>query len=398
MDTGSTLGRGKGIMAAALLLLVIQAAVFIGQGQRFLRSEARQEDAGVQLLRCRELLADLQDAETGQRGYLLTGAETYLRPYQRATGHFDDRLLRTGQLLLRSHPDMDGPLRQLQALIEHKMVEMADTIRLRANGDGAAALRRMLDGDGRSDMEQIRAVLDTLMLQVRSERTALNQELSDHVRKAGWVLLSILLTVVLMAGLGMRELVAVARRNEELSRRLQFESTHDELTGLPNRRLLYMRLSQLTGAAPHAACAVLFLGLEGLKPINDELGREVGDEVLRQLAPRLAAAAPGALLVRLAGDEFALLLTLDVSRAALKLQTGRLLAVLATPLPQLAPMPPGALGASVGIALYPLHGKTPEHLIAAADIALQQARRSGSGRYRFAADLSDAPLDAGLPA
>lgn len=390
-DTGSTLGRGKGILAVALLLLVLQAVVLVTQGQRFLGSEARQQEAGVELLRCRELLADLQDAETGQRGYLLTAAEAYLQPYTRATSHFDDRLLRLRQQLLRNHPDMAAPLERLATLIERKQVELADTVRLQRAGEHAAALQRLLAGDGRDNMEQIRALLEQLMLQVRTARTATNQELSDHVRKAEWVLTTLLLTVVVMGLLGMRELLAVARHNGVLSQRLQFESTHDELTGLPNRRLLYMRLSQLAAQAPAAPCAVLFLGLHGLKAINDEHGRDSGDALLRGLAARLGAAAPDALLARPAGDEFALLLSGDVTRAALKLHAGRLLAALAPPLPPLAVRPPGA---SIGIALYPQHGKTPEHLIAAADIALQQARRSGPGRYRFAADLSDLPLGA----
>jgi len=394
-DTGSTLGRGKGILALALLLLVLQAVVLVTQGQRFLLSEARQQEDGVELLRCRELLADLQDAETGQRGYLLTAAEPYLQPYLRATTHFDDRLLRLRQQLLRNHPDMAAPLAQLQTRIERKLVELADTIRLQRAGEHAAALQRVLEGDGRDNMDQVRALLDQLMLQVRTARTATNQELSDHVRKAEWMLTTILLTVIVMGLLGMRELLAVARHNGVLSQRLQFESTHDELTGLPNRRLLYMRLSQLAAQLPAVPCAVLFLGLDGLKLINDEHGRDTGDRLLRLLAERLSAAAPDALLVRLAGDGYALLLTGDVSRAALKLQTGRLLAALAPPLPQLAVQ---HIGASVGIALYPLHGKTPEHLIAAADIALQQARRSGAGRYRFAADLSEQPLDPVQPA
>ena len=391
--TGSKL-----MMAAALALLLLQALVFFIQGRNFLHSEQQQEHAGLTLLRCRELLADLQDAETGQRGFLLTGAEEYLEPYLRASKDMDDHLRRT-RLLLQDDAVLAAQFDRLQTVTDQKMIELADTVRLRRAGNEAAALARMRDGSGRAYMVEARTLLDSMMLRVRSGRSATGQELSEQVRTAGAILLSILATVAVMAALAMQQLLRALRRNEELSRRLDFEATHDELTGLPNRRLLYSRMLRLTEPSQLAAApfAVLFLGLDQLKQINDNQGHAGGDQVLRAAAAAIVAAAPDAALVaRVGGDEFALLLTGDISHATLKLQAGRLLQLLAAPL--LADLPDSATGASIGLALYPEHGRTPDRLLHAADTAMYLSRRSGPGRYRFAAAPADAAANPAPPA
>ena len=109
----------------------------------------------------------------------------------------------------------------------------------------------------------------------------------------------------------------VARLQEELAtlkaeqHRLRWAATHDELTGLPNRRLLHTLAPRLLDVATTGRPAVVIvLDLNGFKPINDTLGHHVGDHVLRTVARRLATlAAAGHLVARLGGDEFAAVLT-----------------------------------------------------------------------------------------
>ncbi|MEU7873835.1 GGDEF domain-containing protein [Dactylosporangium sp. NPDC049140] len=103
------------------------------------------------------------------------------------------------------------------------------------------------------------------------------------------------------------------------STRLAHDAHHDPLTGLPNRRRLQQRLADSRQAEP---VAVLFVDLDGFKPVNDELGHQAGDELLRQVGERLSACLrPIDVLARVGGDEFVLLLpgvgTEDETRAVI---------------------------------------------------------------------------------
>src|SRR5262249_26408508 len=156
----------------------------------------------------------------------------------------------------------------------------------------------------------------------------------------------------------------------------------DILTGLPNRRLFTDRLHVAIGQAERqrTRLAVMFMDLDGFKLVNDTLGHAWGDELLRNVAGRLESAVRQAdTVARLGGDEFTLLLPgldppADPERIAEK--------VLA------ALRPPFVLGSreflvtgSIGIALYPEHGRDPEALVHNADAAMYRAKDDGS-HYR----------------
>ncbi|MEV6303271.1 bifunctional diguanylate cyclase/phosphodiesterase [Actinoplanes sp. NPDC051861] len=109
-----------------------------------------------------------------------------------------------------------------------------------------------------------------------------------------------------LIGLVAVRVASLMRQVRGQSAQLEQIAMHDDLTGLPNRRHFEQALGAGAGTGP---LHVAFLGLSGFKNINDELGRPVGDEVLTQVAARIVEAAPpGAVVARIGGDEFALLL------------------------------------------------------------------------------------------
>jgi diguanylate cyclase (GGDEF)-like protein len=149
---------------------------------------------------------------------------------------------------------------------------------------------------------------------------------------------------------------------------------HDSLTGLPNRLLWMLRSRHVVERARDGEqTGLLLLDLDHFKEINDTLGHHVGDELLRLVSARLRAAVrEGDTVARFGGDEFAVLcpaLT-DVSVAEELAQ--RLVDALAEPfgLEQISLH----VGASVGIALLPLHADEVDQLVQRADIALYQAK------------------------
>lgn len=176
--------------------------------------------------------------------------------------------------------------------------------------------------------------------------------------------------------------------------RLRHLAAHDPLTGLPNRRELRARLE--AALEEDGRAAVLALDLDGFKVVNDTLGHPVGDDLLRMSAVALAARVDGgangtAMLARIGGDEFALLLPGcdDAGRAAAQAQAllGAFDEGFAVAGHELR------LAASVGFALAPAHARDADELLVRADLALLEAKREGGRARAF-----DRALEAGLAA
>ena len=180
-------------------------------------------------------------------------------------------------------------------------------------------------------------------------------------------------------------------REAELDRERQHHlerSLHDRLTGLPNRELLEDRVAQLLARARRdsGTHAGLFIDLDGFKPINDRLGHDGGDNVLRLIARRLQSAVRQTDTVsRLGGDEFFVLAhDLDTPARAGPLAE-KLLACIAEPIAD-APEA-GGLGASIGICVFSggvSSPENPEEIIRAADRAMYEAKGGGKHRHAFA--------------
>ena len=160
----------------------------------------------------------------------------------------------------------------------------------------------------------------------------------------------------------------------------------DTLTGLPNRPALESRIAEACqrSALEGTSLALVFLDLDGFKPVNDSFGHELGDAVLRELAQRLAAAlGPDDVLARLGSDQFAVLLgRLHLREASLAsaLAAQRLLE------PCAAPLAAGGrdlrLSASLGIALHEA-ALAPAALLGRAEAAMNAAKRHGGAGYAF---------------
>ena len=175
--------------------------------------------------------------------------------------------------------------------------------------------------------------------------------------------------------------------NAAMSVNRAHQATHDELTGLPNRKLLVLRTEQaLAEAAVHGRQAgLLLLDLDRFKEVNDTLGHAVGDRLLRVVAHRLVhSVRPGDVVARLGGDEFAVLLPTVRDGAAAREVAARLRAALGEPVSMDAMSL--AIDASVGIALHPDHAPDFELLLQRADVAMYLAKERRSGVETYVAD------------
>ncbi len=176
--------------------------------------------------------------------------------------------------------------------------------------------------------------------------------------------------------------ITESKRTEQ---QISFMAYHDKLTGLPNRALFFDRLSQSMSQArrSHKHVALLFLDLDGFKPINDMYGHGAGDAVLKMVAQRLLACLRAVdTVARLGGDEFAIIVGELDSPAEIERIAEQVLQAFA----QTMVLPDGqecAVGASMGISVYPDNGDEMDSLLAAADAAMYESKHKGKNTYTY---------------
>jgi diguanylate cyclase (GGDEF)-like protein len=165
---------------------------------------------------------------------------------------------------------------------------------------------------------------------------------------------------------------------------VDFLSNHDPLTQLPNRAVLLDRMQQAIAAARHGdrQIALLLFNIDRLQRINDSLGHDTGDAMLRDIARRAATlAGPADSLAHLGGGEFVLLLTECLDSDDIIVAAKRLIDNIAQPVKV------GGddlfVTTSVGISIYPRDGANPSELLKAADVALSHMKEAGRNGFRF---------------
>jgi diguanylate cyclase (GGDEF)-like protein/PAS domain S-box-containing protein len=171
---------------------------------------------------------------------------------------------------------------------------------------------------------------------------------------------------------------------KEAKKRIHHLANHDTLTGLPTRQLSMERLLNALPAARKnkTKVAVLFVDLDGFKAVNDTFGHDAGDQLLKKTTERLRSCVRDMdTVARIGGDEFLILLINVVDNESITVVTERMIQAVA------APYKLGEvelkISASIGIALYPEHGKSPQELVKLADQAMYEIKRRGKNNYGF---------------
>lgn len=184
--------------------------------------------------------------------------------------------------------------------------------------------------------------------------------------------------------------ISERKENEERVRRL---AHHDSLTGLPNRNLLNDRMNHAVARVRRSGgrMAVLYVDLDRFKPINDALGHEAGDVVLREVAQRLISCVRSSdTVARVGGDEFVVVVE-EISRPGEAALVARKI-IDAMSRPVVYDGHECTIGASIGGALFPDDGETMDDVCKAADVAMYRVKRAGRNGFRFFAEASTDPL------
>ncbi|QYJ91176.1 diguanylate cyclase domain-containing protein [Shewanella halotolerans] len=371
-----------------------------------------------------KLLLAVANAETGQRGYLLTGQKHYLQPYHLSLHTIND-LLKQITLLTRDNLKQQQLLARLSTEIERKIAELKESIAL-FEKDPMAAMALVRSDVGQEYMDNIRHYLDEFN---REEQRLLELRIADFTSVRGDIktifiieiivalFLALAIFVLIRKGLfaPLSKLIEATKRMEAGERQhltdflpnneigylmssfykmsevvfqkhqqLHKQAHLDELTGVNNRVCLFKDLSD---AIEQAQCketilALVFLDIDNFKQINDEHGHQCGDELLKALGIRLTQSlrrSDG--IYRYGGDEFLILLNdLSSVEEVHKTLAGVVDKMRGSFSYQGEEHP---LHFSLGAALMPQDSQDSETLIRYADIAMYVSKREGLQRLVY---------------
>ena len=211
LPTSTMLGYWIAIAAVVVIAVLSYGAVHgsIGNAQRVTHTLRLVEQLQA-------LLSTMKDAETGQRGYLLTGEESYLEPYTNARAALAGEISKARELVVTDAPQQQR-LQVLEQLSAEKMAELAQTVMLRRKGDAAGALALVHTDRGRELMDRIRAVTADMTAEERRTLAARQDEWLSSARTSSWTTLG---GSVLLLGF----IVAAAMRSSREFRARQIEA------------------------------------------------------------------------------------------------------------------------------------------------------------------------------
>ncbi|ATB44048.1 type IV pilus biogenesis protein PilJ [Cystobacter fuscus] len=184
MSIGKKIALGFGL---SLLALLAVASVAYQGAQQITQTTTLLLESREQARLMREVIANLVDAETGQRGFILTGDTSYLEPYNQARRNLDANISKLRDYL-RDEPAQQTQLDRLEPLVGDKLTELAKTITLRQQGQTDAVLAIVRSGQGKENMDRIRDLLNE-MLRIEDQRWENNErQAKESAQRSIWVL------------------------------------------------------------------------------------------------------------------------------------------------------------------------------------------------------------------
>ncbi len=378
------LSRAGFVIAGLLLAASLFGAAFVHIRANQLDRE--RELSVDRLVLWRKTLVETLNAETGQRGYVITGKPSYLAPYRQARAQVEaaDASLLEAYASDRSE---SATIQELIGVQQEKFEELGRVIRVRDTEGKAAAEAIVMDDSGSNLMAIIR---DTTTEAVRDEMLRSQNLVARAEDMRSRVLIAQGGALFFAGVLGVFGFRSIRRREEDRHRRtheLILEARYDAVTDLPNRRQFDEELQRCVSRAArtHETPAVFFIDLDGFKRINDELGHDRGDQLLKAVGQVLAGTVrKGDFVARLSGDEFAVIMDLATRDTAKQLATRLIDSVSQELLPG---YPAHRVSCSIGISIFGIDTWEAEELVKLADTAMYAAKKSGKAKATWIGEL-----------
>jgi diguanylate cyclase (GGDEF)-like protein len=253
--------------------------------------------------------------------------------------------------------------------------------------EAGTAMQREVESTS-SNPARIQSILATVST-VNANLTPIENQFVEALSEASrttyqWLQAIMLAATPVLLSLGTALSMRILRQRRRASERVHHIAFHDDLTSLPNRLLLNQRLDQALSRHRRSGSklAILFMDLDRFKVINDSLGHEVGDVLLRQVADRLRAQSrEGDTIARMGGDEFVVLIENHDNLKDISAYAHRLVEQLSAP--YLLGKKDCHVTLSIGISVFPSDGNDSQALLKAADVAMYRAKQMGRNNYQY---------------
>jgi len=378
----------------AVILLAVLGVYLRNRALEFRLYREQVARSRVEVDALQSFLTAVEDAETGQRGFLLTGNDNYLAPYSAANAGITVRLNRLADLT-NEDADEAQSMQQLKAHTAAKFAELELTIQKRRESGLEAALAVVNTDEGSNEMAAIRKVVAEIDRKVRG-RQALSEdnynasvartELSFTGALVSQMFLLLLLSIAVQSDLRYR--ATTQAQLEEHERRLALAldnekslSRSDHLTGLANRRAFeeLFEMECKRSRRYNRPITVACMDLDNFKSVNDRQGHQTGDEVLVAVAATLRSCLRATdCVARMGGDEFAILLP-ETNEDNAGIIMKKLHALLQTLLTRTN----WPIGFSFGVVTFPAPLDSLEAMLERADKLMYEAKHGGKGAMLF---------------
>jgi diguanylate cyclase len=376
------------LIIATALLCVSMVWLFIAMYQLVYYSEQK-DLVDRQRYDIVALGKSITNAESGQRGYLLTGHTLFLDTLEQGrieTRQVMAKLDKQSLDVTEIRPELE----RVKQLVHQKFDVMDQSIQVQLHAGEFSPHLSLSKDKGREVMKLIDDQLDAIDGKLQRLRESFEQEIRKRMFASvvGAILLGVLIIgVLLFSYRSTTDLLEQVLENQAVAKQASHQADHDLLTGLPNRRSVDVHLANTYQLARHTSkqFAVLFMDLDGFKLVNDKYGHGVGDALLIEVADMFKKVLRQSdFLARQGGDEFVLVVGSYLYRHELTQLAERLIRLFAQPV--LVRGIPLEIGVSIGIAEYPHHGKHVKQLLHVADKAMYDSKKNGKNRYSFGSE------------
>ncbi|MES0488536.1 MAG: diguanylate cyclase [Leptospirales bacterium] len=371
------------------------------------------------------LLSSLKDAETGQRGFLLTSDASYLEPFHTGFTKSKKSFNALKEMTI-DNLDQQNRLIEVEKFMTLKFKELKKTIHLREIGEYQDALRIVKRGIGKKYMDDIRNILEEfihhekILLEKRNgDLKAVRSRLTTlmFVEFAVFLILAVITVLflknnlfdplnrllhstqkmdkgeeVLIEDITSRDemgylLSSFFKMNQKVHERteiLSYKAHHDELTGLLNRTTLFQDVQDSINSSmsKNIKTALLFIDLNKFKDLNDTMGHDAGDYILIETAKRLNESIRNDdKIYRIGGDEFLILINSFLNSKDLERIVSKIMKSIEKPVPFQGGHIPISL--SIGVAIAPDDSKNSDQLLKMADLAMYASKVEKNSHFSF---------------